>query len=276
MSEDLEIDSEVVAQWFVPIQEKPYVFMRISQAHVDSWIDVLGTLVRRCYVDDQTVTTRAALTGVAAVDIIAAKLPDPGAVMAGDFGEILAYLYQTSVSLPAEARGPKKWRLKQDRRMPAPHSDVVHFVVPAWPASSADDLLLCSEVKTKSTSGASTPIKSAIEDSAKDRTSRLAKTLVWLRERSLMETVGDIDLPLLERFIDSTNHPAAQKCFRAVAVVCDSLVAAEVLDAPTSEIANCTVVVIVVPELKAVYSRAFERALSAVPKASSADGAIVA
>ncbi|MBM4291364.1 MAG: DUF1837 domain-containing protein, partial [Deltaproteobacteria bacterium] len=96
---------------------------------------------------------------------------EPGATMAGDFGEILVYLYQSVRELPVEALGVKKWRLKQDRTKPAPHSDVVHFVLPSWPMPSDKDVLLCSEVKTKSTDGDSTPIQSAIADSEKDRKS---------------------------------------------------------------------------------------------------------
>jgi hypothetical protein len=198
-------------------------------------------------------------------EIIAARLPDAGATMAGDFGEILVYFYQATKELPARAFGPKKWRLKQDRTKPSPHSDVVHFVLPSWPTPSANDLLLCSEVKTKSTNGKSTPIKDAIADSAKDRTSRLARTLVWLRERALLEPLGDVEIAQLDRFINTTDHPAATKRFRAVAVVCSSLIDAELKDAPNVAAPEYTVVVISVPELHQTYTSVFDAAKKAVP-----------
>lgn len=203
-------------------------------------------------------------TGASKADLIAARLPDAGSTMAGDFGEILVYLYQASKEHPARALGPKKWRLKQDRTKPAPHSDVVHFVLPSWPSSSENDLLLCSEVKTKSTNGGSSPIKSAIEDSAKDRTSRLARTLVWLRERALFEPLGDVQLAHLDRFINATEHPAAKKRFRAVAVICKSLVNRELVDAPTEASPDYTVVVIAVPDLQKTYTEVFESARNSV------------
>ena len=131
------------------------------------------------------------------VQIIRSKLPEAGATMAGDFGEILVYIYQATKALPKATIGPKKWRLKQDRTKPAPYSDVIHFILPNWPQASAQDEILCAEVKMKATNGDSTPIQDAIRDCAKDRTSRLSKTLEWLKARALGETLGKSRLLIL-------------------------------------------------------------------------------
>lgn len=112
-------------------------------------------------------------------------------------------------------------------------------------------------MKTKSTNGDSTPISSAIADCEKDRTSRLAKTLVWLKERALHEDLGSTTVAHLERFTKATDHPEAQKQFRAVAVVCASLVDDELADAPEEEPTDHTVVVIAVPDLKQRYEDVF-------------------
>jgi hypothetical protein len=188
--------------------------------------------------------------------------------MAGDFGEIVVYLYQGAREHPNVAYGATKWRLKQDRRKPAPHSDVVHFVLPSWPNPSEDDLVLCSEVKTKSTNASSTPITSAIEDSKKDRASRLARTLVWLRERALTEDLGDVELAHLERFINATEHPPAKWRFRAVAVISEELLDAELTSVPTQIHSDCTLVVISVPNLHEIYGLVFTAALAAVAPVS--------
>jgi hypothetical protein len=266
---DLGFDFAQAAPWFPHAQDVPYVLVRVSEEHAKAWADALGVAVRRCYVSDAIIEERAKATGTAKAEIIAARLPDAGATMAGDFGEILVYFYQAARELPARALGPKKWRLKQDRTKPAPHSDVVHFVLPSWPTPSENDLLLCSEVKTKSTNGQSTPIKAAIEDSAKDRTSRLARTLVWLRERALLEPLGDVELAHLDRFINTTEHPAATKRFRAVAVVCSSLVSDELKDAPSVAAPDYTVVVISVPDLHQIYTSVFDAAQRAAPPSPS-------
>lgn len=269
MNDDLGFDLASAVPWFPHEVNDPYVLVRVSDEHAKSWATTLGLTVRRCYVTDSIINERAQALGVDKAEIIAARLPDSGSTMAGDFGEILVYLYQGALELPTASLGPKKWRLKQDRTKPAPHSDVVHFVLPSWPQSSTNDVLLCSEVKTKSTDGDSTPIQSAVEDCAKDRTSRLARTLVWLRERALLEPLGDVQIGHLERFINATDHPPARKRFRAVAVVCNSLVDDELAAAPTAASADYTVVVIAVPDLKTTYSSVFDAAKKATPLTST-------
>jgi hypothetical protein len=257
---ELGLDIATVLSWFNQEQDQPFVFVRVSDEHAKHWGDALGVAVRRCYMTDKLLLERARAVGRPQSDIIAARLPDPGSTMAGDFGEILVYFYQAAKIYPEVALGPKKWRLKQDRTKPAPHSDIIHFVLPSWPAPSAYDVLICSEVKTKSTNGASSPIKSAIEDSAKDRTSRLARTLIWLKERALLEDLGDVTVKHLDRFINATDYPQVTKRFRAVAVVCSSLVEKELGDTPPQTSSDCTVVVISVPNLQRTYTAVFEAA----------------
>lgn len=262
--DDLGLQTSDTLRWFSHAQEAPYVLVRVTDETARTWRATLGTAVRRCYVSDAVVLARSRRIGVSTAEIISATLPDPGSTMAGDFGEILVYAYQVAKEHPKNTVGPRKWRLKQDRTKPAPHSDVIHFVLPTWPAASGDDVLLCAEVKTKSTRGTSSPIKSAIEDSAKDRTGRLARTLVWLKERALREDI-DVEVAQLDRFIKASEYPAATKRFRAVAVICESLVTAELPTAPTEPLTNCSVVVIVVPDLHATYEAVFEAAHAALP-----------
>jgi len=258
---ELGIDVQEVIPWFCPAQVNPYTLVRVSDQDAQAWAESLGLAVRRCYISDELLTDRAQSLGCTPSTILSAALPDPGSTMAGDFGEILVYIYGASKEHPSVAFGPKKWRLKQDRTKPAPHSDVLHFVLPTWPMSSADDRIICSEVKTKSTSGASNPISSAIADSAKDRTSRLARTLVWLRERAILGDLGDVNIEHLERFINATDHPKARKEFRAVAIICTSLLADELPDAPHESPSEYSVVIIAVPNLYDVYSSVYEKAL---------------
>lgn len=188
--------------------------------------------------------------------------------MAGDFGEILVYFLQGASVLPKTAIGLKKWRLKQDRLKPAPYSDVVHLVLPTWPTPSSEDTLLCSEVKTKSTDGDSEPIKSAIQDCEKDRTTRLAKTLLWLRDRAITGSAEGASIAQLNRFIDATDLPAAEKKFQAVSVVCESLVEGELADIPAQASSDFTVVVVAVPDLKNTYTAVFNAARLAAPPAA--------
>lgn len=263
--DNLGLELKAALAWFPHAQEVPYVIVRVDAEHAAAWSELLGVAVRRCYLSDELILVRAGELSAEPKDIIAAALPDPGSTMSGDFGEILVFFYQASLELPQAVFGPRKWRLKQDRTKPAPHSDVVQFVLPHWPAPSGDDALLCSEVKTKATDGTFKPIKEAIKDSEKDRISRLAKTLVWLREKALLQGIDGVDVAMLDRFIRATDHPAALRRFRAIAVISSNLVDQQLGDAPTETPDDYTVVVISVPELKATYESVFEAARQAVP-----------
>jgi hypothetical protein len=265
---DLGVDIGEFAPWFAAELQSPYVLIRVAEEHAATWADVLGVPFRRCYIADAALCERTQQTGYPKSELIAAKLPNRGSTMAGDFGEILVFLYHGTVEPNADLLGPKKWRLKQDRTKPAPYSDVIHFILPNWPHASDQDRILCSEVKTKSTAGDSSPVSSAIADCEKDRTSRLAKTLVWLKERALHEDLGTTTIDHLERFIKATDHPEAQKEFRAVAVVCASLLDDEIEDAPDEQTADHTVVVIAVPKLKQRYEQVFDAVHSTVAEPS--------
>jgi len=190
---ELGLDANQALSWFLHESNDPYVLVRVSAENANGWTVALRDAVRRCYLTDALLESQALaledeLQGTfetRQAAIINSKLPDPSATRAGDFGEILVYAYQAARALPRATIGPKKWRLKQDRTKPAPCSDVVHFILPTWPAASDQDEVLCAEVKMKSTAGAATPIQDAIADCAKDRTSRLSRTLQWLKERAL-------------------------------------------------------------------------------------------
>lgn len=262
--DDLGFDFSNAVPWFPHEQEQPYVLVRMTAQQVALLEEAMAEPLRRCYITDEVLQAAADRHGLTLSDVLAGKLPDAGATMAGDFGEVLGYFYQSAMEYPGNAIGPKKWRFKQDRTKPAPKSDVIHFLMPQRPAASAADQVLCSEVKVKSTSASSDPIGSAITDCAKDRTSRLASTLVWLRERAMTEDLGDVDIPLLNRFINAVDHPPASRRYRAVAVICESFVTAELSNAPTTASDDYTLVVISVPNLHTTYNAVFEAARASV------------
>lgn len=257
---DLGLDVTQIQAWFPHTQHESYVLVCVKDQYVQEWPNILGAPVRRCYITDDLLEARAAKLAVSKAKILASVLPDPGAVMAGDFGEILVYLYHITNIDPQAAIGPKKWRLKQDRTKPTPHSDVIHFVLPRWPKPSKKDLLICSEVKTKSTNGHSSPIKAAIKDVSKDPMSRLSRTLVWLRDRAYIEDHGDMTIEHINRFINATDHPPAKKKFYAVAVICSNIITNELCDAPIEKPIDYNVVVISVPELYKIYNAVFKSA----------------
>lgn len=262
--DELGIDFLDAVPWFPHDQEQPYVLVRVSAQSLEQLSARIGEPLRRCYITDVELEAAAQRHGVSRADIVRSRLPDAGATMSGDFGEVLGYFYQAAHELPSTAIGPKKWRLKQDRTKPAPKSDVVHFVMPNRPNASAADAILCAEVKAKATGGASTPITDAIADCKKDRTSRLASTLVWLRERALTTDLGDVDVPLLNRFINAVDGQPVAKRFRAVAVICNAFLNDELVAAPNVADPEFTLVVIGVPNLRETYTAAYAAAQNSV------------
>ncbi|WP_328324426.1 hypothetical protein OHA70_33280 [Kribbella sp. NBC_00382] len=254
---ELGVDLAEVKIAFEQVQDEPFVLIKVSAEAAGQWAELLGVPARRCYLTDEALAANAERTGYSRSEIVKAKTPDAGSVMAGDFGELVTAFFLAAREHPVEVNDPKKWRLKQDRLKAAPYSDVVQFILHDWPTPSADDRLICAEVKTKSTNGASTPIASAIADSQKDREGRLAKTLLWLKARGLGEALGSVDIEQLDRFINAVDHPPATREFHAVVVICSSLVDAEIADVqgPGDE---CALVVISVPDLKSNYQALYE------------------
>lgn len=244
--------------WFDHQQEYPYVLIQITNDQAVRILQDMPVPARRCYITDELMAQKAVDNNVSEREVLISKIPDPSSTMAGDFGEILCYFYHSSKYLPANLLGAKKWRLKQDRTKPAPFSDVVHFLMPNRPMASDDDAVYCTESKVKSTNSPSTPITSAIQDCAKDRVSRLSKTLVWLRARGLTEDLGDLDINLLDRFINATDHPAASKHYRAIAIISEEYLKQELQQAPDENDPEFTLVVISIPNLKGTYESVFD------------------
>src|SRR4030042_7030316 len=83
--------------------------------------DYMVKQIPSCYISTQQLRNRIRETGLSASDILSNKLPDPGSVMSGDFGELLTLFFlnseRTEKTVPI-----RKWRYKQDRRKPVPHS----------------------------------------------------------------------------------------------------------------------------------------------------------
>jgi hypothetical protein len=260
----LGLDLGVFAATFVEVKDTPFLLVRADAAESEKWAQLLGVPARRCYISDDQLRTRAAVMNVTASEIAAAKIPDPGPVMSGDFGEIVTAFYLAARALPAVAIDPVRWRYKADRKKAAPGSDLVQMYLPSWPAASTEDRLTCAEVKAKATKGAFDPIEKAGEGSGTDRAGRLVNTLAWLREKALTEGSETVQIAQLNRFIEAVDHPPALREFCAVAVIDSSLVDAEIAKGTPPDPASCTLIVISVPELKQRYTDLFAQIVTCV------------
>lgn len=254
---ELGLDLAAVQAFFSQTLADPYVLVTIPEDKVAAWSDLLGVPARRCYISDTKLKQVVDGQGHSYRTVVEAVLPDKGAVMAGDYGEIVAAVYLAS-SAAADVLEPKMWRLKSRRTKASEGSDVVQLRLPHWPVPSDEDVVTCAEVKTKSTTAKSTPVASALADSRKDRESRLAKTLLWLKERAILDDLGTVKLEHIERFVKATDHPVATYEFRAVVVLSSEFVEEELDGAEVPNTSECTLVVISIPDLKANYEQLFQ------------------
>ena len=264
---ELGLTLETVLPWFTNGTETSYTRVSVPAIHSATWPAILADAVRRAYIADAKLEQLATANNMSQSEVLSSKLPNPGSVMSGDFGEIVAYIYLAGIQ-GGVIIGPKRWRLKADRTKSAPFSDIVQFTLASWPIPSDADAVVCAEVKAKATGGAFDPIADAIEGMEKDRTSRLARTLVWLRERAIADDIGAVTIPQLERFIHATGHPPYNRHFNAIAVICTSLVHG-ILDGftPPTLPDNCALIVMDVPDLYHTYSAVFEAVQTSVPTA---------
>jgi hypothetical protein len=238
--------------------EPLYLHVSIGEGSESEWIDQLATTFRRCYISDERLKEAESRTGRTRRELLEAVLPDRGSVMAGDFGEILAAVGQAVLEMPEPLLMAKKWRYKASRHASAPYSDVVQFSLPSAPKFSANDRVLCAEVKTKSTNGTSSPIRSAIADSGKDRAGRLGKTLVWLRDRSHFEDLGSVTFDVLQRFINVADNLPSTRVYYAIAVISADLAEYELEELPSDGYPDGRLVIVKVSDLKSIYERIYD------------------
>jgi hypothetical protein len=266
---DLDVDPEELIEYFSEEQDSPYLYLKVDAEDIDDLVGCVSRAFRQCYISDSLLQERADDLEVTLggseqgrkIQIIRSKLPSKGSILSGDFGEILTYLYHAAAEHPKDIIGPKKWSIKQDRNSASPKSDVVLFSLAEWPNASEDDVVHCFEVKAMATKKKdATPIQDAINDCEKDRTSRLADTLVWLKDRAMERDLGSVEIAHLDRFINAIDYPEAKYQFNAVAVICSSLVEDQIKSAPDQADPEYNLLIISVPELKKTYTKVFESA----------------
>src|SRR5690554_3326675 len=204
------------------------LFKQTSFEHGDLFIgsslldalDVLVSEMTNCYASAEHLKELAEeyeqTTGDVLKDLF---LPQKPHIKSGDFGEMLTFLLYCDVEASPHLLAPRKWRWKADSNRAAPHSDVVLLFhdIDAGPAE--DDKIICAEVKAKATADKRyAPIQKAITGAENDRTTRLAKTLGWMRKRYRRERQTEA-AKVIERFINALDVGTYVKDFRAVAVV---------------------------------------------------------
>ncbi|AHC16000.1 Hachiman antiphage defense system protein HamA [Salinispira pacifica] len=180
-------------------------------------VDLLSGELSQCYISGTKLQTQQLRTGLSIREILKSVFPDRGSVMAGDFGEIFTLNYLSDYA-HSEVHKVYKWRYKQDRNKPAPHTDVIVIFRDSDDTASANDYVLSAEAKVKSTNGNFSPIEASIEGAANDKTGRLARTLVWLKEQAIKHENKET-IEYISRFTDQLLETSFKKKYRAVSLI---------------------------------------------------------
>lgn len=164
-------------------------------------------------------------------DEIDERLPKEPFVVAGDFGEILAYYLVKEIWQTDATFFPMKWRLKDKKDAASPYTDVIVFKLDPSGAST-QDAMYSFEIKLRSkmeygsyteTTGYKAGKKrsvfvDAILDADKDRVSRAAESILYLRTRC-----KDLNLTpeynMIVRFTKPYCSVRFKKHYSAVAIV---------------------------------------------------------
>ncbi len=226
--------------------------------------DFMSRAIPTCYISENELTARMNVTGLSASEIIQNKVPDQGSVMAGDFGEVLTLFYLSSERTEI-VKKLRKWRFKQDRTKAAPHSDVIIMHRAHDDHPTTEDFVICAEAKLKSTASAFSPIEKSIEGYESDKTGRLARTLVWLKEKAIDQESVDA-IAYVSRFTDDLLETSFGKKYRAVVVIDLAFMDDELLkqlDLPAQN-EEFEVIVLGIGDLKDLYERSYDRAVEEV------------
>jgi hypothetical protein len=255
-------DSDVVS-WFskheVPDGSVDVSAHILAPLHHDKLKEFVAKEIPSCYISSEDIDAQVNKTGLTSVEIIQNKLPDKGSVMAGDFGEILT-LYFLSGESAYNAKKVKKWRFKQDRTKAAPHSDVVLLYRENVDKASVNDFVICAEAKMKSTKSAHSPIAASLEGYESDKSGRLARTLVWLKEKAIDNESAD-SIAFTRRFTDDLLSVEFKKTFRAVAIIDRAMLDDELLKelALPPQGDEFEVIVLGISDLKKMYEDSFAK-----------------
>jgi len=192
---------------------------------------------RRAYISDEKLDRIEAKKKSPRKDIINRRLPAPGDVMSGDFGEILTYYMATEIWSPDVDYKPMKWQFKDDPKKASPKTDVVLFQL-ANDVSHPDtnDKLITYEAKAHATPITGTYKKhkqkqavtlkdgrdcctllDAVFDADKDRASRAAESIIYLKNKA-EDNEDDEFLDVLNRFDKGFSVPYKAE-YNAVAIV---------------------------------------------------------
>ena len=233
---------------------------------------------RRAYLTDEKVDRLEAKGQNSRKDIINRRLPDQGDVMSGDFGEILTFYMATELWSSDTNVRPMKWQFKDDPKKASPKTDVVLFyLVNDAQHPDANDKMITYEAKARATAISGKykfhtqkpsitykdgkdccSFVDAVFDADKDRASRAAESLIYLKNKA-EDSDDDALMDVLLRFEKSYTLPYVAE-HNAVVIVESSDLANQISRIPAdlmTTFPGIAVYCMPIKDLKAVYEQVY-------------------
>jgi hypothetical protein len=243
-------------QYFI-FDNKKYSHYKFDKSNIEKLTLAFPEAMRKCYVEDNAIMG-AVTPANDAETVIKTYIPTKPSIQSGEFGEILSFHILLEKYLPIKLNGVKKWILKPDKNKASSYTDLILYSCSDKP--SKDDLLVCAEVKTKSTDKNTNRIQDAVIGAEKDFVSRKADTLVFLKDKSIQR--GDaVTVKAIERFQQSTEdeNGTYKTHYKAIVLIdsdlCDEEVKKKVIF--NVSIDEFEIIIICMEKLKSIYEQMY-------------------
>ncbi|MDD2785597.1 MAG: SAVED domain-containing protein [Patescibacteria group bacterium] len=257
-------------------KENDFIIFSLKDEEWETFINILPSEYKDCFISKTDLESRIKTLSSTKEKELSEILPTEGNIKSGDFGEILTFFLFKEIYKKQQIDGPKKWRWKQDQNMPAPYSDVILFSIKNNDKYSKDDLIISAESKMKATKDKRRhPIQLSIDGAIRDHTSRIAKSLSWLRKKYKDEIVNENSekdklvqlVKNINRFIESEKpeHGEYVKKVKAIAFVEKDFLADEkvkTINVPDEAGLDLEIYIVSIKDLQKMYETVF----SEIPK----------
>lgn len=162
-----------------PKDEKVKVYYLPGEKR-EAFIDEIIPGIFECYVDIKELKKCAREQNMMPMNVfVELYLPkENNNIKSGDFGEILTYHLAVEKYEDIIEYAPMKWRYKESKEKASPCTDVILF------CSNEEKLSILSyEVKVRATRYVDKTVENAVKEAEKDRISRIARTIVYLKRK---------------------------------------------------------------------------------------------
>lgn len=254
-----------IRKYFSYHKDKGFHIYILNEADTKCFLATITDDFRHCYINDSDLKEKAVKSGVSEGYFLEQYvLPCVGKIKSGDFGEMfsLFFIQEHYVDKGFLIFCPYKWLWREDRNKASPYTDVVGFYRDDKENPSEKDFLVSVESKMKATRSSKHRMQEAVDGANKDRLTRLAKTLGWLRDKYGKDGEPKKRM-FVERYLDPVGTKSYTKFYNAL-VILDRTFAKNEIDQPVKGDDGIAITVIIMDNLKDIYEDNLKRIIASV------------